>query len=445
MRAKISSSRNPLEGLEELVSRCVKCGKCRSVCPVFQALGREPSAARGKMALMETAMGNPMAFSYEELEKALSLCLLCGRCTQNCPNGAKAKEAVERARMLLARDGGLRLFKRSISKMASLDRKSRDPLVRSLASLQKIILAHGGFNRGLLFKLLDSKWVPEIQTPFFLDRSRVSVTEGTGGMTVALFVGCSIHYLAPHVGEAAVGILEALGFSVRIPREQGCCGLMSKAMGDLARARSLAKRFVETFGRDEWEVIVVPCASCAFHLSRGLVPLLEGTDLEHVAESISLKTVEMSSFLAELGLQEILKSHPERERRGLVTYHDPCHMSVGLGKRREPRALLGALSSYSYREMEGADLCCGMGGSFRIFHPRVSKTISRKKLAAIEESQADVIATTCMGCWLQLDEMVKTGHVKKSVVHLAELLWDDLKHQGKEWMDSPKSALARWE
>jgi len=431
MREKGSTSRNPLEGLEELVSRCVKCGRCRSVCPVFQAVGREPSVARGKMALIEAALGNPMAFSSEELEGALSLCLLCGRCTQNCPNGAKAKEAVERARILLARDGGLPLFKRSVSKVASLDRKRRDPMVRSLAGLQKIILDHGGFQRGLLFKLTDSKWVPKIQTPFFLDRSRDSVTDGIGGRTVALFVGCSIHYLAPHVGEAALRLLEALGFRVRIPREQGCCGLVSKAMGDLARARSLAERFIETFGRDEWEAIVVPCASCAFHLSRGLVPLLEGTGLEHTARSISLKAVEMSSFLAEVGLQEILKAHPERERLGLVTYHDPCHMSVGLGKRKEPRALLEALSSYSYREMEGASLCCGMGGSFRIFHPRVSRTISRKKLSAIEESQADVIATTCMGCWLQLNEMVQKGHVRKSVVHLAELLWDELKQESK--------------
>jgi glycolate oxidase iron-sulfur subunit len=81
--------------------------------------------------------------------------------------------------------------------------------------------------------------------------------------------------------------------------------------------------------------------------------------------------------------------------------------------------------------MEGADLCCGMGGSFRIFHPRVSRTISRKKLSAIEESQADVIATTCMGCWLQLNEMVQTRHVRKSVVHLAELLWDELKQESE--------------
>ncbi len=432
MKEKSWSSRNSLEGLEELVSRCVKCGKCRSVCPVFQAVGREPSVARGKMALLEAAMGGPSVFSVDELERALSLCLLCGRCTQNCPNGAKAKEAVEAARMLLARDHGLRFLKRSVSKMASLDRRRGDPFVRSLASLQRLILDHGGFNRGLLFKLPDSKWVPEIQTPFFLDRSRASVAEGTGVKTVALFVGCSIHYLAPQVGEAAVRILEGLGFRVRIPREQGCCGLMSKAMGDLARARSLAKRFVETFGGDEWETIVVPCASCAFHLSRELGPLLKGSELENVAETISLKTVEMSSFLAQLGLQEILRAHPEREKRGLVTYHDPCHMSVGLGKTREPRALLEALPSYCYREMEGADLCCGMGGSFRLFHPRVSKTISRKKLAAIEESQADVIATTCMGCWLQLNEMVHTARVRKSVAHLAELLWEDLNHKGKE-------------
>lgn len=427
MRLEETVLRDPLRELEKLVFRCVKCGKCRSVCPVFQAVGREPAVARGKLAIIEAAVVNPKGFSTKELERVLSLCLLCGRCTENCPNGAKPKEAVERARGVFGGGHGMQFLKRKISRILSLERKRKDSMARALAAVQRIVMDHGGYGRGLVLRLLNMAWVPKIQMPPFLERDLTRGMKTHGRRAVGLFVGCSIHYLAPQVGEAAVGILDALGFEVEIPKEQGCCGLMSHAMGDEERAKFLARRFVEIFGEKKWEAIVVPCASCAFHLSRGVVSLLKGTELEKKAEELSARTFEMSSFLASSGLPGILKTNVGKRQRPTVTYHDPCHMWVELGVRKEPRALLEGLSLYDYREMEGADLCCGMGGSFRMFHPGISRAISRRKLKAVKNAKVQFLTTTCMGCWLQLRDVLSSEQVSTSVVHLAELIWDEMK------------------
>jgi len=43
-------------GIEEAkkeIAKCAKCGKCRSVCPVFLETGDETRVARGRISLAE--------------------------------------------------------------------------------------------------------------------------------------------------------------------------------------------------------------------------------------------------------------------------------------------------------------------------------------------------------------------------------------------------------
>jgi glycolate oxidase iron-sulfur subunit len=116
------------------------------------------------------------------------------------------------------------------------------------------------------------------------------------------------------------------------------------------------------------------------------------------------------------------KEHTPKE---VVTYHDPCHLLRHMGVREEPRALLRSLTSSIFREMEGADQCCGMGGSFRLTHPGISRSILNKKTDAIARSGARKVVTSCMGCWLQLREGLHAQGLDVEVSHLAECLWKD--------------------
>lgn len=423
---------SPGEELRGMLSRCVRCGKCRAVCPVFGVVGREPAVARGKLALLDAVLNGGRERFGKGLHEALSLCLLCGRCTSWCPNGAGAKEAVERARAIMIREGELPKLKRWLSRITSVERSKRDPWVRAAGALQSSLaaLTH---KRGLMLRLADRLssrfWAPHITPPFFLERFRGLFQAGEPVGRVGLFVGCSIHYLAPQVGEAALSILNAMGWDVVVPEGQGCCGLMASGMGDRSTALRLAEEALEGFSSRDWEAIVVPCASCAYHLSRGVPELLRNHPLASSAVEMASKVRELSVFLVEIGICGRLAIGKSKGSVGSVTYHDPCHLAVGMKVRSEPRELLRRLSGWVFREMPGADRCCGMGGSFRLFHPTISRLISGEKIRLIQEAKADIIATTCMGCWIQLQEMLQGSVESSRVSHVAELVWEELEDE----------------
>lgn len=428
MRQGLGEGGQPLGQLQEILHLCVKCGRCRAVCPVFQAVEAEPAAARGKLAILEDLLRGGVRLGGRRLGEIMSLCLLCGRCTATCPNGAGAREAVELARFLLAQNRGLAWPKRLLSSFSCLEREARDPWLKGVTFLQRLLMKELPGERGLLLRLggraLGELWAPRIKPPFFLEQHPQAV--GSGEKRVGLFVGCTIHYLAPQVGEAALGILDRMGFQVLMPKGQGCCGLMAMGMGDKEKATFLARKVVEEFAVLELEALVVPCASCAFHLSKGIVQLLRGDPIASRAELLAGKVKELSLFLAE---QEMGLGLPQgaggSSPGGSVAYHDPCHLAVGLGIRAEPRKILGSLRSWIFKEMEGADECCGMGGTFRIFHPGVASRISGRKLQNLKKAQVDAVATSCMGCWMGLKEMLhKTENIQ--VKHISELVWEEL-------------------
>jgi len=99
-----------LSEIAEEAGKCVKCGTCMAQCPVYAETLEEPLVARGKMGLIQ-AVGEGESELSKPLGKVLSQCLLCGTCSENCPNGIRADELIHEARSLLAKEKGLSLPK----------------------------------------------------------------------------------------------------------------------------------------------------------------------------------------------------------------------------------------------------------------------------------------------------------------------------------------------
>jgi len=72
--------------------------------------------------------------------------------------------------------------------------------------------------------------------------------------------------------------------------------------------------------------------------------------------------------------------------------------------------------------MEGADTCCGLGGSFGIKHREISLAIQAKKMEAIKKTNAQVVVTSCPGCLIQLMDGVRRHQLPIKVMHIAQLL-----------------------
>jgi Fe-S oxidoreductase len=129
--------------------------------------------------------------------------------------------------------------------------------------------------------------------------------------------------------------------------------------------------------------------------------------VKHVTEMVSLSTAPRPSDMA-----------PARPCK--VTYHSSCHLRAA-GVTKAPRQVLSQLPGVEFVEMQDADRCAGGAGTYVLKDYDTSQKIFDRKRRAIEESGADVVATSCPACMIQLKNGLRG---KVSVKHVAELMSD---------------------
>lgn len=96
----------------EELKKCVKCGECRSNCPVFLEILGEPASPRGRLALVKQLQEGKIKPSAELADK-LSSCLLCKTCAVNCPSGVITDEIMVAAREYLEKTLEQSIIKRA--------------------------------------------------------------------------------------------------------------------------------------------------------------------------------------------------------------------------------------------------------------------------------------------------------------------------------------------
>lgn len=408
--------------LKEEAEKCVRCGMCQSVCPVFAELWRETAVARGKVSLIQKMFSGEIRNS-RKLSTHLLQCLGCGACAENCANGVRPDELILAMRASVAEEDGLSFPKRLILRRILNSLYLLPMLVRTGSLLQGLILKKVPNESGLRLRFslpyLDKeRLIPPIATPFLLNQYPDLICGENERKKVGLFVGCSINYLFPSVGESTIGLLTQSNLSVALPKDQICCGLPAYGSGDLQTARSLAARNIEAFGRLEVDHLLAPCASCFYFLKEWYPMLFPG---DEKARTFSQKVIEPSIlFSSLLDFSDLQERYSERKLR--LTYHDPCHLRRGMKIYQEPRQLLRSLPGIEFVEMKQADRCCGMGGSFNFIYYDLSKRILQTKLDNIETAKVDGIVTSCMGCIMQLRDGIYQRRMGIPVVHLTEVL-----------------------
>lgn len=81
-------SNNLVEEITEILDKCIKCGMCKSLCPVFKALKEEEVSPRGHSILLKNRV----------LRESIFKCNLCKACERKCPLNLKICDAIIRAR-----------------------------------------------------------------------------------------------------------------------------------------------------------------------------------------------------------------------------------------------------------------------------------------------------------------------------------------------------------
>jgi Fe-S oxidoreductase len=103
-----------------------------------------------------------------------------------------------------------------------------------------------------------------------------------------------------------------------------------------------------------------------------------------------------------------------------VTYHASCHLRAA-GVSKEPRQVLSSLPGVNVVDMQDADRCAGGAGTYVVKDYDTSPKIFDRKTRAITQSGANVVATSCPACMIQLKNGLRES---VQVKHVAQLLQD---------------------
>ncbi len=426
-----------LEEYRDDLERCVKCGTCKTGCPSYTVAQREWASARGRVSLIKAHLDGDVDFSEKYLRQ-IKECTLCGACSSACPNEVPVPSIIMAARAEQVEAEGLPTGAAFVMKRI-LDSKRLGPLALKAASkLQGIVFKDAGGMEAMEQSGLVSRFqipympigckdrlVPGLAKTFFMDTRLVKNLKkehGKGarsGVKVAFFAGCAINYLLPRIGEASLKLLNEAGAVVIVPSAQVCCGMPALSLGDTDTAKSLALKNLEAFEAVEADFITTSCATCTRALKDGfMAALTDDPSLTERVLSFSAKVRDITELLAnEFNIIPRLKGADSKT----VTYHDPCHLGRGEGGiRDEPRELIEK-SGHAFREMKHPCGCCGLGGGVSFTNYDLSMEIMRSKAENIKDTGADILATACPGCMIQIKDGLNRFEVKADVKHVVEL------------------------
>jgi len=372
----------------EDLEKCVRCGKCKAVCPTLDDNPVEGSGARGRVALLRAFVSGRIKPSRLLNDRIFS-CILCGACSGSCPLGVDIPEAIYLGRALLKRTDRRRSYLRALVKFTT-----RWPdLAFRLAKLGRSKLFPALAGRGLI------PFSPELPDAPLRTAEQVFRTHKKKGR-VAVFAGCSVNFVMPHLGESLINVLQKSGYEVVLPKGEVCCGNPLRTLGLEDQAIEQAKKNFRVFSRLKVEAILSPCPTCTLMLKTEY-PKMIGKGLD--------RAMDISVFFSD-------KIEATDSINKTAYYHDPCHLSYSLGVRKEPRQLIQRAGLRLTGQEDSG--CCGFGGLFCLSNKEISQNLLAKKTGNIMGSDADTVITSCPGCILQLSRTI----IDRPVLHLVELL-----------------------
>ena len=410
-----------LKDFEQVIHECVKCGVCQAHCPTYVATKKEGAVARGKIALAASLLDGETDLE-ERLQQDISMCLMCGSCVTKCPSKVPTHEIVGAIRREVTDNQGLSLIGKGVSTVIG-SKSLLKTLTKSGAVVAPLVMKKVPETSGLRLRLsapnMKDRTIPPISFKNIYNRVPEFIQGDEDKPTVGFFVGCAISYLYPEIGVAMVDVLKGMGFSVYTPRSQQCCGVPALSSGNGKLVEQLAATNMEAFKQREVDHIITACGSC----NGGIGEYYHSMKVDN--SEFTDKVVDFAVFLKEHGLFEKLGAMEKWQKRTRVTYHDPCHLKVQ-GITKEPRELLKTLPNVEFVEMEFASVCCGLGGTFSVYHYDKSKEIGARKMPGLKESGAAQIATGCPGCIMQLQDSINHAELPVKAVHILDLVAEAL-------------------
>ncbi|MDH6486691.1 FAD-binding and (Fe-S)-binding domain-containing protein [Streptomyces sp. SAI-127] len=415
----------------EAANRCVGVGKCRQhttdggavMCPSYQVTHEEEHSTRGRARLLfemldghgDSALRD--GWRSEAVRDALDLCLACKGCRKDCP--ADVDMATYKAEFLSHHYEG-RWWRRPRAHLSMgwlpavaqvVGRTRLGPVVNALTHtppLSRAAVAIAG---------VENREVPlfagETLQHWFARHEPYG--DGARG-SVLLWPDTFTNHFHPHIGQAAVTLMEHAGWRVVLPEEPLCCGLTWISTGQLATAERVLGRTVPRLAEHvrAGGLVVGLEPSCTAVFRSDAPELFPGDrDVRRLRD----QTVTLAELLTEHSPGYEPPHVPERSTKALAQVH--CHQHAVLDWQAD-RTLLHRAGVDAEQLDSG---CCGLAGNFGFEpgHLEVSEACAERVLLPRlrDEPPETVVLADGFSCRTQIHELDSGGH---EAVHLAELL-----------------------
>jgi FAD/FMN-containing dehydrogenase/Fe-S oxidoreductase len=358
------------------LEQCNGCGGCLKqtgiMCPTFMATHEEVMSTRGRANIIRAALelrvnGNDPLHSAE-LDAALSNCLSCKGCTPECPSNVNL--ALLKAELMHARyqRDGLALRERVFSNVDLLGK-----IGCAMPSLANRILNYRSIRVAMerTIGLSARRSLPRYTNERF-DRWFAKRCSGCHRAPLQkrgpaiLWDDTFVRYHEPHIGIAAVKVLEGLGFEVSLAENRRCCGRPAFSQGNLDSAAKLGKHNIDLLtslhnagpARTSSTPILFLEPSCWSMFVEDYRELR----IEN-AEKIANRCFLFEKFVDDLLAQEPDAAHFEHSSVNVVI-HPHCH-AKSIMNPAFMRRLAERLPGRKATVLDTA--CCGMAGAFGAF------------------------------------------------------------------------------
>ena len=415
---------------ERLGKSCATCAKCNAVCPVYDVFQSEDMSSRGWYEIVTAP-----DYSYLDSRRVVEACLNCKSCRTICPADVDVSELIlqrraEHPNALAGKIFALHAQQERFGALIKLAAKTQAlwdrPLVRKIGEvLMRPFLARLSERARLPWNMK----LPRLAKLLLRERHRalcvssppVALPGDAGGdetresgasLKVAYFHGCAANYFDDGVGDAVINVLAQYGVTPDLP-PQRCSGTPIETYGHRTLAKEGARYNVNNFAG--YDVIVTGCASCTLAL-KDYAKLFQGEPEEPRAKLVSQRVKHIAEYVMELDPHREKLAGAKGGRK--VTYHSSCHLRAA-GVTSQPRRLLATTPGLDYVEMQDADRCAGGAGTYIVKDYDTAQRIFERKRRAIERSGAEIVATSCPACMIQLKNGLPDG---TAVKHIAQIL-----------------------
>lgn len=387
--------------IDVILRKCVHCGFCLATCPTYQLTGDELDSPRGRIYQMKQIFEGKQADKNTQLH--LDRCLTCRSCETTCPSGVNYAELLDYGRaevnQHVARPNSQKL--KSWLLNTFLPYSARHKLAFKTLSLLKPIIPS---NLG--------KKIPSIRSIKAYPMSQQKQTK-----MVYLLEGCVQSTISPNTNQAAIAVLNAMGYQVIREQKAQCCGALSHHSGHEEKTEAFIlnqlNKWKAIHSETPLDAIISTASGCGVML-KDYERLLPETDKQLFQELLS-KIVDISELLDVPSLSKKINSSDKS-----VAFHAPCTLNHGQKLADSLKINLTKLG-YQLKEPKNAHICCGSAGTYSVMQQELSIQLKTNKVSALEATKAEQIITANVGCEHHL-----ASSSKINVRHWVELLADDL-------------------